>query len=102
MIVIVTAAGAFAYNVDVPTNTMPAFVVAVAVGAATFSSRGWAAASFIPNADASPAIVNASIVPLLIISDVFIPLNDTPAWLTSFAFSGETYLFGGSNSFQPL
>src|SRR5271166_6375970 len=36
----------------------------------------------IPNADASPAIVNASILPLLFLSGVFIPLgSDAPAWI---------------------
>ncbi len=39
----------------------------------------------IPNADASPAIVNVSILPLLFISGVFIPMEDAPAWLNTFA-----------------
>jgi ABC-2 type transport system permease protein len=36
---------------------------------------------FIRNADAAPAIVNGSILPLLFISNVFIPLESPPAWL---------------------
>jgi len=35
----------------------------------------------VPNEDAAPAVVNASILPLLFISDVFIPLNHPPAFL---------------------
>lgn len=61
--------------------TIPAFVVTVAVGAACFSALGIAVTSIIPNADAAPAIVNASILPLLFVSDVFIPLQDPPVWL---------------------
>src|SRR5918996_1071739 len=35
----------------------------------------------IPNADASPAIVNASILPILFLSDIFIPFDNPPAWV---------------------
>ena len=36
----------------------------------------------IPNADAAPAIVNASILPLLFLSGIFIPMTSSaPAWL---------------------
>ena len=85
LVVIVTVAGPLVYDVDVPTNAMPAFVIAVVVGAATFSTLGLAVTGLIPNADASPAVVNASVLPLLFISDVFIPLQDAPAWLTTVA-----------------
>jgi ABC-2 type transport system permease protein len=34
-----------------------------------------------PNADAAPAIVNATILPLLFVSNVFIRITDPPAWL---------------------
>ena len=82
LVAIVTAAGALFYNVDVPTNTLPAFALTVAVGAAAFSTLALAISAFIPNADAAPAVVNASILPLLFISDIFIPLReDAPAWL---------------------
>ena len=52
------------------------------VGAASFCALGFAIASVIPNADASPAIVNASILPLLFLSGIFIPFgNNTPSWI---------------------
>ena len=104
LVVVVTAAGALVYDVDVPTKTLPAFVVAVAIGAATFSSLGLAVSSFIPNADASPVVVNASIVPLLFISDVFIPLNDAPAWLTSVAdiFPVRHFSLAIQSAFNPF
>ncbi|MEO6197397.1 MAG: ABC transporter permease, partial [Dehalococcoidia bacterium] len=35
----------------------------------------------IPNSDAAPAITNGTILPLLFISDVFIPLQDPPGWV---------------------
>ena len=85
LVVIVTGAGWLAFGVDIPTNTLAAFLLTLAVAAATFCTLGLAVTSLIPNADAAPAIVNASILPLLFISDVFIRLDDAPTWLTSFA-----------------
>lgn len=85
LVVIVTGAGTLLYGVDIPTNTMPALLLTLAVAAATFCALGLAVTALIPNADAAPAIVNASILPLLFISDVFIPLDDAPIWLTTFA-----------------
>ncbi|MEE8336563.1 MAG: ABC transporter permease [Dehalococcoidia bacterium] len=85
LVALVVAMGATFYDVDVPTKTMPAFVVALIVGAAAFSSLGLAVTAAIPNADASPAIVQASSLPLLFISDVFIPTGQAPDWLSTIA-----------------
>lgn len=81
LVVIITGAGALLYGVDMPTNTMPAFIVTVAVAAAAFCALGLALTAVIPNSDASPAITNASILPLFFISNVFIQMDDPPAWL---------------------
>ncbi|MGH2740123.1 MAG: ABC transporter permease [Actinomycetota bacterium] len=80
LVVIVTAFGAAFYEAEVPTRTLPAFLATIAVGATSFSALGLAITAVIPNADASPAIVNASILPLLFLGDIFIPIRDTSAW----------------------
>lgn len=85
LVAIVTTFGALFYNVDIPTHTIPAFLIALLVGAAAFSSLGLAITSLVPNADAAPAVINASILPLLFISDIFIPLDNAPPWLLRFA-----------------
>ena len=85
LVVVVGGVGWLAFGVDLPTNTLAAVLLTIAVAAATFCTLGLAVTSLIPNADAAPAIVNASILPLLFISDVFIPLNDAPVWLTTVA-----------------
>jgi ABC-2 type transport system permease protein len=85
LIAIVLAAGALFYGVDVPTETMPAFLVTVAVGSATFAALAFAINGFIPNAEAAPAVVNATVLPLLFISDVFIRADDAPSWLNTLA-----------------
>ncbi|HEV8574655.1 MAG TPA: ABC transporter permease [Dehalococcoidia bacterium] len=81
LVAIVVAFGAVFYDVDVPTETMPAFILTCAVGAAAFSALGLALSSFTPNAEAAPAVANATILPVLFISDVFVRLDDPPKWL---------------------
>lgn len=78
---IVVAAGALLYGVDVPTTTLPALLVTILVGFASFSALGLATTTVIPNEDAAPAIINAVILPLLFISDIFIRFDDPPGWL---------------------
>ena len=99
----VAAVGVIFYGVDLPSNTLPAFLVTIALGAATFCALGLAIASIIPTADASPAIVNVSILPLMFVSDVFIPLNDAPAWLKTFAdiFPVRHFSLALQTSFNP-
>jgi ABC-2 type transport system permease protein len=81
LVVICSAFGAIFYGATLPTTTLPAFALTVVVGAAVFSILGVAVTALIPNADASPAVVNATILPLLFISNVFIPLESPPQWL---------------------
>jgi ABC-2 type transport system permease protein len=85
LVIIVVVFGRVFYNVDIPTTTLPAFLASLGVGAACFSALGMAVTSVIPNPDAAPAVVNASILPLLFISDVFIPLDQAPGWVEKFA-----------------
>lgn len=79
--VIVAAFGAVFYEVPVPWTRLPQLVLTLVVGAGAFCALGLALTGFIPNADASPAIVNATILPLLFISNVFIRMENAPAWL---------------------
>ena len=83
LVVITAAFGRVLYSADIPTGvTLLRFLVMLVVGAASFCALGFAIASVIPNADASPAIVNASILPLLFLSGIFIPLgSNAPAWI---------------------
>ncbi|HYV02369.1 MAG TPA: ABC transporter permease [Actinomycetota bacterium] len=80
LIAIVTAFGAAFFQVEVPTRTLPAFIATVAIGSASFSALGLAITAVVPNAEAAPAVVNFSILPLLFLSDIFIPIQDPNAW----------------------
>ncbi len=81
LVAVCAAFGALFYGATLPTSTLPAFGLTLIVGAAVFCVLGVAVTGFIPNADASPAVVNGTILPLLFISNVFIPLQNPPAWL---------------------
>jgi ABC-2 type transport system permease protein len=84
LVVIVVAFGALFYGAEIPTDTLRA---------ASFSALGLAITAVIPNADASPAVVNASILPLLFISDIFIPIQDPSAWYVTVAKLFPPYHF---------
>ena len=84
LLVAITAAfGRAFYSATIPTGvTLLRFLVMLVVGAAAFCALGFALTAVIPNADASPAIVNATILPLLFLSGIFIPFgNNTPSWI---------------------
>jgi ABC-2 type transport system permease protein len=85
LVAITVAFGVVFYSADVPTGLpLLQFIVALLVGGLSFAALALALTAVIPNADASPAIVNASILPLLFLSGIFIPLgDDAPAWITT-------------------
>jgi ABC-2 type transport system permease protein len=93
LVVIVVAFGALFYDAEVPSETLPAFLATIAIGAAAFSALGLAVTSVIPNPDAAPPIVNASILPLLFLSGIFIPIQDPNAWYVTVAKIFPVYHF---------
>ncbi|MDQ3646306.1 MAG: ABC transporter permease [Actinomycetota bacterium] len=103
LVAIVALTGRFFYDVVLPTSTLGAFVATLAVGAAAFCALGLAITAVVPNADAAPAVVNASILPLLFLSGVFFPTDDAPAWMTTIAdvFPIKHYLEAMMSAFNP-
>jgi ABC-2 type transport system permease protein len=81
LVVIVATFGAVLYGVDVPWGAVPAILVVLVVSAAAFSALGLALAGVMPSADAAPAVVNALVLPILFISNVFIDMSNAPGWL---------------------
>lgn len=68
--------GLLAYGVTFPGH-WPALLLALVVGAATFCAVGIMVSTFVPNADAAPAVVNAVFFPVLFLSGTFFPLPPT-------------------------
>jgi ABC-2 type transport system permease protein len=83
LVALTMAFGHAFYHAAIPTGiTLLRFAVILVVGAATFCALGFAITAVIPNADASAAIVNAAILPLLFLSGIFIPFGaHTPSWI---------------------
>ena len=83
LVTICSVFGAVFYGAEIPRGVALAeAVVVVLVGAASFAALALALTSVIPNADAAPAIVNATILPLLFVSGVFIPIgSNAPRWV---------------------
>ena len=85
MVALVSLIGALVYGVEIPTKTMPAMLVTLAVGAFSFSCLGFALAAVIPTEEAAPAVTNATVLPLYFLSGVFIPENEIPDGVLNFA-----------------
>lgn len=82
LLVICAAFGRIFYDSTIPVGVdLVRTVIALLVGGATFCALGLACTTIIPNADASPAVVNATILPILFLSDVFIPVANAPEWV---------------------
>jgi ABC-2 type transport system permease protein len=85
MVVLVSLIGKLVYDVSLPTETIPAILVTLAVGAFSFCCLGFALTAAIPSEDAAPAVSNAVILPLYFISGVFIPDSEIPSGVLDFA-----------------
>ena len=85
MVFLVSVIGAVLYGVDIPTNTLPAVLVTLVIGAFSFSCLGFALAAVIPTEDAAPAVTNATVLPLYFLSGVFIPQDELPNGVIDFA-----------------
>jgi ABC-2 type transport system permease protein len=85
MLALLTLLGRVVYGVEVPLETLPAVLLALAVGAGAFCCLGIALTAIIPSEDAAPAITNATVLPLYFLSGVFIPDSEIPSGVLSFA-----------------
>ena len=72
LVVVVSAFGALVYNVAFPWSELPVLLLTLLLGSACFCALGLAVTGLVPNERAAPAVVNAIILPLLFISDVFL------------------------------
>jgi ABC-2 type transport system permease protein len=85
MLVLLAAIGGLLYGVEVPWDRLPAILLALVVGAASFCCLGIALTAAIPSQDAAAAIVNAMLLPLYFLSGVFIPEDQLPNGVITFA-----------------
>jgi ABC-2 type transport system permease protein len=85
MLAVVPAIGRLLYDVEIPWEHLPAVLVTLAIGAASFCCLGIALSAAIPSEDAAPAITNVAVLPLYFLSGVFIPATEIPEGVLHFA-----------------
>jgi len=64
MLIVLSALGWALYGVEIPWDRLPAVLVTLAVGAATFSCLGIALTAAIPSEDAAAPVTNVAVLPL--------------------------------------
>jgi ABC-2 type transport system permease protein len=85
MMVLLAAIGGLLYGVHFPWDRIPALLVVLVIGAASFCCLGIALTALIPSQDAAAPIVNALLLPLYFLSGVFIPDDQLPSGVIKFA-----------------
>jgi ABC-2 type transport system permease protein len=85
LVIVIAVVGRIVYGVHLPSSTVPAFVLAVVIGAACFCCLAFALASFIRNEDSAQPIIQAMILPLYFISGVFVPKDQLSSTLRDIA-----------------
>lgn len=75
-VILMLAMGVVLYDLSIEWAKMPAAAITLLVGVASFAALGMALVSVITTASSSAAMVNATILPLAFISDVFVATDD--------------------------
>lgn len=104
LVVCLIGVGVWVFDASVNGVQLGIFTVVLILGSMTFCALGLAVAAVIPNAEASPAIVQAVVLPLLFISDVFLPMDNAPTWLQWIAsvFPVRHFALSLQSSFHPI
>jgi ABC-2 type transport system permease protein len=78
---VMIAIGIIFYGVDLPAQTVPGFILCLALGTATLSALGIAATSLAKNEDSAQPIGAFTVVMLSFVSGIFIALDTLPNFL---------------------
>lgn len=79
-VVLMMAVGVIAYGVQVSWESLPASILAFFLGVGCFSALGMFVAAVVPS-DATPAVTNATLLPLAFLSDMFFIIENPPRWM---------------------
>lgn len=100
---ILLVVGTLVFGAHVPTHTMPAVLVSIALGSAAMTMLGIGASRLVPNAESGTGILTIFVLPVMFISNVFYPLDGAPAWLNDIAkaFPLRPLADGMQHAFDP-
>jgi ABC-2 type transport system permease protein len=79
--VVLFSVGVLAFGVHLYPRLLPAAVVTFLAGAVSFCALGMALGAVVPTASSAVPIVNLVVLPMMVLSGVFSPLEQAPAWL---------------------
>lgn len=80
-VIIMLGIGVLAYGVRLPAGGVAPALLTFLVGVGCFSALGLLVAALAPSGDSTPAITNATLLPLAFVSDIFIRLETAPRWM---------------------
>ena len=104
-VLLMMAVGVVVYGVEVYAESLAAAAIAFVIGVGCFAALGLLVAALAPNGDTSPAIANATLLPLAFISDIFIvPTASSPEWLSTLGsvFPLKHFAVAFSDAFNPI
>jgi ABC-2 type transport system permease protein len=104
MSVVTLALGSIIWDVHVRASTLPAVIATMLLGTAAFTTLGIGIVRFIPSAEAAPAIVNFTVLPLTFISGIWFVTDTMPSWLQNIAkiFPVRALADALQHAFDPL
>lgn len=96
--------GVLVYDVSIDLERMPAAFITFLLGAGCFAGLGMALGALAPTGEGSPAIANATYLPLAFASDVFIAVGDPPVVLEVIGkvFPLKHFVNAFQDAFNPL
>lgn len=82
-VVLMLTLGVVVYDLQIEAAKMPAAVVTFLIGVGAFAALGMALAAVVKSASSASAAANAIILPMAFVSNIFIQVDDAPAWITT-------------------
>jgi ABC-2 type transport system permease protein len=103
-VVLMLTLGVVVYDLEIELAKMPAAFVTFAVGVGAFAALGMALAAVVKSASSASAAANAIILPMAFVSNIFIQVDDGPAWITTIGdiFPLKHFAEAFQDCFNPL
>jgi ABC-2 type transport system permease protein len=102
--VALTTIARIGWGVDLRAEAIPAVLITTVLGSVTFSCLAYALTTAITSADAAQPVVQAVLLPLYLVSGVFVPSPNLPGWLNDVArvFPVAHLADGLHHAFDPV
>ena len=82
-VILMLTLGVVLYDLEIEAAKMPAAVVTFLIGVGSFAALGMALAAVVKSASSASAAANAIILPMAFVSNIFIQVDNAPAWITA-------------------